>query len=248
MEKYLIYALLDPRTKCIRYVGKSSSGLQRPKAHGYPSRVSTSRTHRGNWIRSLLEQGLMYEIVILETLSSGDLLEEAERRWIAQCRNDGCNLTNATDGGEGAPGRKCADETRKKIGAANAARLNTPEARAKGAASRKGKKLSPERAEKLAESNRGRKRSPEFSRRLSERRKGKRASDAQREKMRLAHIGKEQTAETRAKRSKALKGRVVSEDHRRKLSESGKGHTVSQETRDKISASLRARKALRENG
>lgn len=36
MPRHLIYALVDSQTQEVRYVGRSSSGLARPKAHMYP--------------------------------------------------------------------------------------------------------------------------------------------------------------------------------------------------------------------
>jgi hypothetical protein len=39
-KEKIIYGLVDPNLNKIRYVGRSSSGLWRPNAHRYPSRLS----------------------------------------------------------------------------------------------------------------------------------------------------------------------------------------------------------------
>jgi hypothetical protein len=35
--QYIIYGLVDPETEELRYIGKSSTGMSRPKKHFYPS-------------------------------------------------------------------------------------------------------------------------------------------------------------------------------------------------------------------
>ena len=96
-EHLLIYALIDPRTRLIRYVGLSSSGLDRPKDHRYQS---CSETYCRQWVKSLQALGLDYEITVLETVSSEEELPITERWWIAYGRACGWPLTNLTDGGE----------------------------------------------------------------------------------------------------------------------------------------------------
>src|SRR6266436_3119666 len=96
---------MDPRDGQWRYVGKSSSGLRRPRSHGL-SFLNKERTYKANWIRQLQSLGLNYEIEVLEDLESADRLAEAEMEWIAECRRQGVALTNLTDGGEGALGFK----------------------------------------------------------------------------------------------------------------------------------------------
>lgn len=104
MSISIIYGLIDPRTLLIRYIGKSTSGLTRPKGHRCPSNLKDT-THRSNWIRSLHAKGLCYVITILETCSSADALAAAECWWIAFGRSCDWPLTNITDGGEGSRGR-----------------------------------------------------------------------------------------------------------------------------------------------
>ena len=56
--------------------------------------------HRATWLRSLLNRGLWPTIETLET-GVGVGFEDAERKWIAYFRQQGNDLTNATDGDEG---------------------------------------------------------------------------------------------------------------------------------------------------
>lgn len=116
-SKYLIYALVDPRDGRWRYVGKSGSGLNRPRAHGRPSVLAKDKTHKANWIKVLISQGLLYDIEILEELSSSRELIPAEMEWIAAARRAGVSLTNMTDGGEGIPGLKMSIELRFRLSA-----------------------------------------------------------------------------------------------------------------------------------
>lgn len=93
---YLIYGLIDPRSRLIRYVGLSSSGLQRPKAH---RRRSCPDSYCRRWVRSLQSLGLDYEIVVLEVVDNVSRLDKAERWWIAFGLALGWPLTNCMLGG-----------------------------------------------------------------------------------------------------------------------------------------------------
>lgn len=93
-----IYGLIDPRTLLIRYVGLTSVGMRRPRAHLKTLRHG-SRTYCKNWIAKLQLLGLTYDIAVLEILDDPVELDQAERWWIAFGRACGWPLTNHTDGG-----------------------------------------------------------------------------------------------------------------------------------------------------
>lgn len=112
--KYIIYALQDPITYEIRYIGKSGSGLLRPKAHIIPSRLQ-SCTHKNHWIKSLLKQGLRPIIKVVQELSNFNELNTAEIYWIQYFKDIGCLLTNSTKGGMGRCGLPHTEETKRKI-------------------------------------------------------------------------------------------------------------------------------------
>lgn len=74
MNKYIIYGLVDPRSGELRYVGKSCSGLKRPKAHLAPSNLKKA-THKNNWIRQLLAAGARPDILVIEETDEAGLVE-----------------------------------------------------------------------------------------------------------------------------------------------------------------------------
>jgi hypothetical protein len=113
-NQMLVYGLFDPETGKIRYVGKSVSGLRRPNQHVQQSRLRDD-THKNRWVRGLLERGLKPEIQVLLKCSSTKDLSFSEVALIRQLREDGEDLTNLTDGGEGTCGYLKTERTKKKI-------------------------------------------------------------------------------------------------------------------------------------
>lgn len=93
----IIYALCDPATEEVRYVGKTWNLAIRMSQHMYESKWA--RNHRSHWIRNL---GVKPLARILEVVPS-DAWVEAERRWILHFRTSGARLTNGTDGGDQNP-------------------------------------------------------------------------------------------------------------------------------------------------
>ena len=95
-----IYALTDPRTEQVRYIGKTSHALDwRLKKH-----IAAARTRKGtyllHWLRQLQDEGLSPDIQLL-TMVAKVRWQETERAWIAFGRERGWPLTNSTEGGEG---------------------------------------------------------------------------------------------------------------------------------------------------
>lgn len=121
--KHLIYGLLDPRTNVLRYVGKSSQGLKRARTHFYPSVLKKDRTRCGNWVKSLISQGMVPIIQILEE-SSAEKSNLDERFWIASLRASGALLLNHTEGGEGTLGRPMSASVKKKLSLVNLGNKN----------------------------------------------------------------------------------------------------------------------------
>ena len=111
-SKYLIYGLVDPRDGNIRYIGKSCSGLNRPKNHNKPSNLKAN-THKVHWIKNLLFEGSKPRIVIIEEFDNPEVLDAAEQKWIAHYKSIGADLTNSDNGGVGSLGRKHKDSTKK---------------------------------------------------------------------------------------------------------------------------------------
>lgn len=100
-----IYGLEDPRTGEIRYVGKTVQKLsKRIESHCTPSKLA-ARTHKNSWLKNLRNEGLKPEAVVIQVLPEADL-STAEIYWISTLRDRGFDLTNGTDGGDGATAGK----------------------------------------------------------------------------------------------------------------------------------------------
>lgn len=117
MKDALIYALIDPDSKAVRYVGKTVNLKQRV-SYGHLSKrdMNDRRMHKANWLRGLAAQGKTPEVQVLETVAGGNGWQERERHWIAHYRDAGAPLTNMTDGGDGGGVGLMSPEARKKQG------------------------------------------------------------------------------------------------------------------------------------
>lgn len=89
-----VYALIDPNTRQVRYVGQSKNIHQRYAAHLGAPRKATHPVTR--WVRKLRDQGLRPEIKVLEKHARPVSIEKA---WIARMREEGANLLNIHEGG-----------------------------------------------------------------------------------------------------------------------------------------------------
>lgn len=116
MER-LIYGLIDPTTREMRYVGSSTKGLVRPMEHLRPCAYEKSSRRVYHWIRELVCEGHRPEIVLIEFVQADVNLIDCETGWIRYFRNIGCQLTNATGraGGTGMTGKRHSDETKRRI-------------------------------------------------------------------------------------------------------------------------------------
>lgn len=161
ISNFIIYALCDPKTNQIRYVGLSSNGLERPKRHMYPSVLKKwghLKVYR--WIAGLKKLGLVPEILIIEYVQNKEELLESEIFFISYFKSIGCRLLNLTAGGErfssSAPwnkGKKWSIETRKKMSDAKKGKKQTPEAIEARACKTRGKSPTPEALQARINSN-----------------------------------------------------------------------------------------------
>jgi group I intron endonuclease len=133
-----IYSLIDPRSKQIRYIGKTIKSLNtRLNCHIHDCKRHNH--HNSNWINSLLKQNLKPIIELIEEVEENDW-EFWEKYWIAQFKQWGFILNNLTDGGIGHIGFKKSKEAKIKI-----------------SNSSKGKLISKEHKEAISKANKGRK-------------------------------------------------------------------------------------------
>lgn len=97
MKHTKIYALLDPKSKTIRYIGLTTLTLnQRLNQHIYAAK-HRDPTHRSNWINSLKQKPI---IMLLDSILSEEVEWWLEEYYIAQFKVWGFNLVNSTNGGK----------------------------------------------------------------------------------------------------------------------------------------------------
>ena len=109
----VVYALIDPRTDEVRYIGLTVMKPQGRLADHLGQARRGNRRHVYNWIRSLLSEGLEPDQLILYDNVPVTDLPTLEMKAISQARRQGARLTNGTDGGEGL--RNPSTETRAKL-------------------------------------------------------------------------------------------------------------------------------------
>lgn len=142
----IVYGLIDPRDGLLRYVGKSSNGLSRPRFHTSPGAVRRERHFgKGRWIWELVQLALKPEIVVLEEADTKEALPDLEIFWIASLRAAGADLLNMTPGGDGCAFMTRTPEWIEKIASAQrgvprpyAARPRTEEVKARISATQAG--------------------------------------------------------------------------------------------------------------
>lgn len=248
MHKYLIYCLVDPYSGEIRYVGKSSNGLSRPKSHFYKS---SENNHKSNWIRKVKAKGSTPIIRILHSWpkTSDEILSSCEIYWISKLKRVGCRLTNSTDGGEGTSGFKHSEVTKLKLKEINSGKILSEKTKKKMSKSHIGNKYAS-----------GTVRTEEFKRKVSNSMKGKPFSEEHKNNISKSAKTRKKappiTEETRARLSKASSSRRHTEETKRKMSKSAKGFSKhardagikankgskhSEEHKKKISDSLKGR-------
>ena len=126
-----IYALSDPMTGEIRYIGKTKLEDVRHRRNQHVTKSKSKRTHRDRWIFSLIEKDERPQIAVIQEVAP-EYADDAERYWIAYFRSLGAPLTNHTDGGEGGAtnrhwlGKRRSAATRAKISKALSGRKVGP--------------------------------------------------------------------------------------------------------------------------
>jgi predicted DNA-binding protein YlxM (UPF0122 family) len=98
MSNTFIYALIDPNTGNIRYIGKSNNPVKR--LSGHIAGCKKSPTHKNNWITSLLKENKKPSLKIIDEVPINEW-QMWEIFYIEKYRKEGFELTNLSDGGSG---------------------------------------------------------------------------------------------------------------------------------------------------
>ncbi len=95
LNRYIVYALQDPISYEIRYIGKSCSGLRRPKRHFSECELKNdTNLYKVNWIRKLKKINKKPNILIIQELNNQEELCDAEFYWLSYFKQNGSPLTN----------------------------------------------------------------------------------------------------------------------------------------------------------
>jgi hypothetical protein len=228
-----IYALIDPISLEVRYVGKADNPHSRYLAH---LRELTATTHKICWLKSLIKQNLKPILQILEQCGKErKFWKPRETDWIAFYKKIGCDLTNSTNGGDGFSDPT--GEIAKKI-----------------SASKKGKHLSEEHKIKLSITHKGKKFSEKHKANIRAVNKGKHLTEGHKTKLSIAHKGKHLSEEHKAnisigntnRHSKTKKLKTDNNQKQKKPHVSKKGIPRSEETKRKISIGHKGKKLSEE--
>jgi DNA-binding transcriptional ArsR family regulator len=202
----VIYALTDPHTDEVRYIGQTTKTDWRAYCERH-FKKATRGCHQGryvsSWLRTLDRQPGIH--LVCECASKVEL-DEAEDYYIKRCWRFGFRLTNSKGGGS--KSGKHSPEARAKMGDTNRGRKHTAETRRHMREARLGKTLSDETRARISAALRGRKLSVEHCAKIS-----------------ALHRGKKLSAETRAKLSAAHRGKPLSPEHRAAIGEGKRGKT-----------------------
>ena len=230
MASYFVYSLIDPRNKEIRYIGKTVVSLStRLSQHIYAAKNNKWKSHVNNWIVSVLNSGNNPVVNVLSVVSDKYVLAKEEIRLIAYYLKRGARLTNLTNGGDGAPGRKLSDSSKEKLRKANTGKIGYWT----------GKKRDPETGKKISQANIGKKAWN----------KGIPLSEDCKKKLRKAMIGRKPSQETRRKLEKiweSRRGKKIPIEVCQKISNALKGkpgRKQSDEVRKKIAKGMRKYRA-----
>ena len=239
-NQFIIYGLVDPYSKHLRYVGKSQKGLKRPLQHFKPALLKVN-THKNHWIKQLLSQGSTPQIVIIQSFEDADILNTAEIHWIAYFKSMGCPLTNLTEGGDGTRGYVFTEEVKQRMSASSLGFPKSVEHAANISAGKKGVPKSNEYLEKV--------RSEEHRIKMRDMalKNGIKPSAACHEAALKANLGVSFSTERKAKLSAAHKGVSLSPEHIKHVSEALKGRKMSPEAVAK-SAISKQRAIIDSNG
>lgn len=189
--KVYIYALCEPGTRTVRYIGMSKDPARRLRQHISRSNKGLD-SPLGEWIRSLPEKPNL--VMLCETAEA--FWQDDEKTYIRAARALGMPLVNSSDGGDGTVNPP--PETRAKLSAAVSGPKN----------GNYGKPHSIEWKQNMSRILTGRKQGPmsdETKARLSKVKTGVKLTADHIAKRSAAQRGKKRSEETRARMSASIK-------------------------------------------
>jgi len=197
METTFIYALKDPNTSEIRYIGKADDPVKRFGQHQKLAISGKKKSHVYNWFRACSGVPVL-EVMAEVPKSCWQFFEQAT---ILDAREAGQHLVNISKGGDGGghPGFKLSPETRVKMSAASAGKPKSDSHRAHISDGQRGRVHPPDIRAKMKANHAdfSGEKNPNF---------GKLLSSDTRAKIRAAKLGKKQSPEACARVSASLLG------------------------------------------
>ena len=195
------------------YIGKSVNVESRIKRHLCNFKNENNQCYFYRAIRKYGIENFEYEIICE---CKKENLNEMEKYYIHLYVSNNLKYGyNMTEGGDGALGRHCTEENRKKL--SKRMKENNPMKNG----------MSDEQKKKISQSLKGRKMSKEFCEKTSKR---------------MKENNPMKNKETAKKVSEKQKGKIMSKEAREKISAANNGKVLSEETKRKISESCKNRK------
>lgn len=112
--KVKIYALIDPISCKIRYIGRTTQSLNK-RLSGHISKSKLKKTHKDCWILFLLNKNLIPKIKEIKVVEGWSYSHKIERNYINIALKYNFNLTNCDDRGEGCKNKIISNSQKIKI-------------------------------------------------------------------------------------------------------------------------------------